>query len=100
MKVGDIREALKAKGFHEDRSRDHYYYFLHYKGKKSSVFTKVSHGEREIRAPLLSVMARQLKITKEQFSGLVICTLSGEDYVTLLIAQNTLRDPPLHSISN
>jgi predicted RNA binding protein YcfA (HicA-like mRNA interferase family) len=100
MKARDIREALRTKGFHEDRSRDHCYYFLHYNGKKSSVFTKISHSEREIKAPLLSVMARQLKITKAQFSELVICTLRGDEYAALLIAQRIIGDPPQYPVSN
>jgi len=100
MKARDIREALKTKGFHEAKDRDHCYYFLYHNGKKSAVHTKISHGEREIRAPLLSVMARQLKITRTQFSELVICNLKGEQYTALLMAQHIIEDPPRHPVSN
>jgi len=42
---------------------------------------KISHGEKEIDDNLLSIMARQVKLTKKLFIDLIDCPLSEEQYV-------------------
>jgi predicted RNA binding protein YcfA (HicA-like mRNA interferase family) len=83
-KARDVRRALVNKGFREDTSRDHRYYFLYVDGQRSPIYTKISHSETEIGSGLLSVMARQLRIEKGQFEHLVDCDLSGEEYRRLV----------------
>jgi hypothetical protein len=79
----EVAAGLKKKGFIEKPNR-HTRYVLWVKEKKTAVFTEISHGEKEIRDPLLSVMARQLKINRSQFLDLINCPLSHEEYTALL----------------
>src|SRR5205823_4623038 len=51
-------------------------------GKKTRIYTKVSHGEKEIPDNLLGAMARQLNLNKKQFLELVDCPLTREIYVS------------------
>lgn len=88
-KAREVRSALQTKGFQEER-RDHWYYFLYHNGKKSNIYTKVSHGETEISTGLCSAMARQIKLTSPQFGEFVDCKLTAEKYVELLIAAKYL----------
>jgi predicted RNA binding protein YcfA (HicA-like mRNA interferase family) len=86
LKTRNIREALSAKGFRESPNRDHCYLFFYLKGKKSSVFTKMSHGKSEVGDGLISSMAKQVKLNKSQFQGLVECSLTADKYAELLIS--------------
>jgi predicted RNA binding protein YcfA (HicA-like mRNA interferase family) len=91
LKVREIKKALTSKGFKEGEKRDHLYYFLYYEGKKTAVFTKISHGEQEINDNLCAQMAKQTKLTNVQFRKLVDCGLTGEGYITILIHANVLE---------
>jgi hypothetical protein len=79
-----VRQALTRKGSREDRKRDHWYYFLHVSGRKSAIYTKISHNESQIGANLLSLMARQLRIGTTQFELLIDCKLGEAEYIRLL----------------
>lgn len=95
-KARDIRGALIKKGFVEtDCGRDHTFYFLHYKQKKTQVFTKISHNASDIRSPLLSRMAKQLKITNGEFGELVDCSLDGLGYIRLMIERKVITPDPI-----
>jgi hypothetical protein len=88
-KARDIKRALTAKGFQEER-RDHWYYVLHVEGKRSSIYTKISHNETDISTPLCSLMARQIKLTNSQFEEFVSSGLKAENYLKLLRASSHL----------
>lgn len=85
--IGLIRKALIL---HRDKSRSyihphsvswyvcmellevadsHHHYFIYYslEGKKTSVKTKTSHGQRQISDDLIAKMARQLKVSRSVF---------------------------------
>jgi predicted RNA binding protein YcfA (HicA-like mRNA interferase family) len=89
-KVRDVSKALKAKGFGEDVSKDHVYYFFFDKGKRTAINTKISHGETEISDHLFSSMAKQIKLTTGQFRNFVDCRLSREGYAAVLVEANHL----------
>ena len=80
-----MKSALLEKGFKEEKDRDHKYYFLYYNGKKTSVFTKISHGEREIHDQNCSRMARQMRLTTPQFNNFVDCPLKLPQYLEILV---------------
>lgn len=80
LKTRDIRAALTTKGFIEDPSRDHIWLNYVPEGKKTRIRTKISHGKDSIGDPLISAMAKQTKINKNDFVDLVSCTLSGKEY--------------------
>ncbi|MFA5863286.1 MAG: type II toxin-antitoxin system HicA family toxin [Phycisphaerae bacterium] len=82
-----ISKALLHKGFQERNSKDIFYH-LYVEGKKTTIFTKISHGEKEIHDGLMGAMSRELKLKKSQFLDLINCPLSLDDYLTLLKASN------------
>lgn len=83
MKTRAIRSGLKAKGF-EEFENDHTFLLLVVDGKRSSIRTKLSHGETDCNDPLLGMMARQLRLSRRQFEDLVNCPLSREGYLSIL----------------
>lgn len=85
-KQRDVESGLRAKGF-LDREGDHtYFVYWSNTGKKSAVFTKTSHGAKEINDNLLGQMARQCKLNKSEFGNLIDCPLTREEYEAKLIS--------------
>lgn len=82
-----VESALLSKGFRKSDGDHHYYHYYSLENKKSSVFTKTSHGSRELSDDLISKMAGQCKLKKSEFVLLVDCPLSRNDYEKRLIEQ-------------
>lgn len=83
----EIDSALRKKGFLQERDGDHvHYYFVSSDGEKSTIKTKMSHGMSgsSLGPSLVSRMARQLFLTKDQFLDLIGCRLSEEGYREIL----------------
>lgn len=83
---------MLSKGF-EPRQSDHNYFIYHSaKGQKTVAKTKTSLGNKPktIGGDLLHSMARQCKLTNEQFLDLVDCPLSREQYEAELQRQGHL----------
>ncbi|WP_148208140.1 type II toxin-antitoxin system HicA family toxin [Methanosphaerula palustris] len=73
----NIANSLLKKGFKEkNTSHTHLIFFID--GKKTSIFTFISHGKKEISDELMHKMAKQLKLSHEQFCELVDCSMNGE----------------------
>lgn len=87
----DVLAGLESKGFVR-RHNDHKFLHLWVDGKKTAIFTKVSHGEKEIGDRLLGIMARQVSLTKKYFLDLVDCPLTADRYLALLREQGKI-DP-------
>lgn len=95
MERADVQEALKNKGFVEvDGGKDHVYYRFFHKGKDAGIVTKVSRGTqyRSLGNPLVSAMAKQLKLQQKDFRKFVECTLSEADYVAHLQKEKFLEE--------
>jgi len=90
LKARDASKALKKKGFSEDNKRDHFYYFFCHDGKKSNIYTKISHNETDLGLPLCSAMARQIKLNVSDFKEFVDCKLTAERYREILTSNNLL----------
>ncbi len=86
----DVAASLLKKGFQRRNSGD-VYYRLYVDGKKTIVYTMISHGEKEIHDGLLGAMARQVKLSRKQFNDLVDCPLALEQYMQLLQKQGVVR---------
>lgn len=87
-----VDKALLKKGF-EKESGDHaYYVYYTLEGKKSSVFTNTSFTPkmRDIPDALLSQMAKQCYLTKQEFLQLVDCPLNRQQYEQLLSIKGRL----------
>lgn len=90
FRARDIAAALKRKGFVE-RENDHTYYHFHYEGKDVGVFTMISHGEKEVRAPLAKKMRQQIRLeSNADFERFVACPLSQEEYEKILKEQGKI----------
>lgn len=86
-KCKDIEDALVRKGF-QRREGDHEYFVYHRvsDAKKTTVFTKMSHGEREVGDFLLGHMAKQCRVSRGDFLDLVDCPLDRAGYEAKLAA--------------
>jgi hypothetical protein len=94
-KQSDVEKSLQIKGFRA-REGDHNYFNYYSKaGKKTAVFTKTSHGAREIDDNLLSRMAKQCKLSNKDFGLLIECPLDRDAFEAKLIAQGVVESSPV-----
>lgn len=87
-----VKATLEDKGFRK-RERDHtFFIYFTENGEKTPVLTKMSHGSnhREISDEFVSRMAKQCKLTTKEFTQLVECPLSREEYEEKLKAKNAI----------
>jgi hypothetical protein len=86
IRTAPIISALLSKGFVKaSGNRDHQYFFFYYHGKKTDIFTRISHGGRTVDDWLAGKMAHQLRLSKRDFSSFVECTLGGAEYARLMV---------------
>jgi len=90
MKVFDIKAALRKKGFVEEANRDHVFFTFFNNGMKTSIRTKISHGEKDIRDPLIKAMSKQVHLDKSDFTMLVECPLTEDAYKAKLIKDGVI----------
>jgi hypothetical protein len=92
LKAREVASALTSKGF-KPAERDHHFYFFWYKGKKTAIRTKISHGEADIDDRNCGSMARQIRLNRNEFNSFVECHLKEELYVEKLIKGKHLEEP-------
>jgi len=66
-------------------------FWLEVSGRRTSIRTRISHGAREYDDHLLSLMARQLYLTRKELNQVLDCPMSGEDYLRILIQRGIVR---------
>ena len=81
LKTKTVDANLQKKGFVRNEKSDHIRYILYVEGVKTTINTKVSHGEKEIGDPLIAHMSNQLFLSKTDFIDLVSCRVDGEQYL-------------------
>lgn len=91
-KQAEVEKGLLNKGFVAGGGDHNYFFYYSKAGKKTIIRTKTSHGSREIDDNLLSQMAKQCKLSNKDFSLLVECPLSRDDYESKLVAQGAVVD--------
>jgi len=81
-----VDAALRKKGFSRSVDSDHLVYRLFGSNGELFVRTKISHGMlgSSLSADLISKMARQLHLTKNEFLALVDCPMNEEQYREIL----------------
>ena len=81
-----IASALLEKGFTERSGKSDHRVFLYLvEGKKTGISTRMSHSSQtDISRHLMSAMARQCRLSKDEFLDLVDCPMSPADYHTYL----------------
>jgi len=85
-----ISSGLQNKGFILKEKRDHKYFFYYStSGKKTEVFTKISHGSKSkvIDDNLFSQMSKQCRLLNSEFSNLIECPLKRDEYEIKLSAK-------------
>lgn len=90
----DIEKALKKKGF-KSEERDHTFWYFHYNGKKTSIFTFTSHGSghKTYSGRLIGYLKRQLKFnSSNELRKFVQCPISEEKYIEILKSQGVIKD--------
>ena len=92
IKTNKIAKSLLAKGFQEDVKHDHRIFRFYVGNKKTGIYTKISHGKSEYGDQLLSLMARELYITKDNFLALIYCQVNYEKYIKLLEENGILSE--------
>jgi predicted RNA binding protein YcfA (HicA-like mRNA interferase family) len=90
-KQNDVEKSLLMKGFKAKEGDHNYFNYYSKAGKKTAVFTKTSHGAREIDDNLLSRMAKQCKLSNKDFNLLVDCPLDRDAYEAKLVAQGAVQ---------
>jgi hypothetical protein len=88
-KTTKLRKALLSKGFKKENQHHEMYWYL-VGNKRTSVRTRISHGEREYGDPLLGEMAKQLGLKREEFDDLVECPLDELRYREILLQQQRI----------
>lgn len=82
LKRREVEAALTAKGF--KRTESHHTFFLYYtkSGIKTPIRTKTSHGSshKDISRELVGRMAKQCKLTNQEFNDLIACPLDRDEY--------------------
>ena len=93
LKRSEIHSGLKNKGFELNDGDHNFFYFIE-KGKKTSVFTKTSKGTnyKTISDDLIGKMARQIRLTNQQFHVLIKCPLTREEYRSILLEKKVIPD--------
>src|ERR1017187_5897676 len=83
LNPGDVRRQLKSKFKFEESETDHHIYTLVVEDKVVR-WTKVSHGNKEIYDTLIGKMAQQLGVRNKQFSEMINCSISKDQYYSLI----------------
>lgn len=90
-KQSEVEKGLEAKGFQRSRGDHNYFHYYSKAGRKTRIFTKTSHGAREIDDSLLARMAKQCKLSRADFERLIDCPLDRDAYESRLIEQGIVE---------
>jgi hypothetical protein len=92
-KTRKIVASLTKKGFAPKKGKSkHIKYTLYVSGKKTSIFTWISHGLDEYEDRLLNAMKKELHLESiRELDDLIECPMSAESLVSLLEAKGKLK---------
>jgi hypothetical protein len=90
-----ILSALKKKGFQEVQSHHTRLIYFTADGRKTPVMTKLSHTPKMkvVPDPLLGQMAKQCRLSKDQFLDLVDCSLGQKEFEGILVDLGVVDRP-------
>ena len=89
-KQTEVEKSLEAKGFQRSKGDHNYFYYYSKLGKKTAVFTKTSHGSREIDDSLLGRMSKQCRLSRADFDRLIDCPLDRDAYDNILTVRGAV----------
>jgi len=85
LKGNKAHHAFLKKGFKDERGRRDIFYYYYFNGKKSHIFTKMSHNPGDLDEWLISNMAKQLKLEKNDFVEVVKCSIDKDDLLSIYL---------------
>jgi predicted RNA binding protein YcfA (HicA-like mRNA interferase family) len=91
-KTRKIASSLNKKGFVQKKGKSkHIKYTLYVNGKKTRVYTWISHGKDEYGDQLLNAMRKELYLNKPQeLEDLIECPMTEEALISLLIKRKVV----------
>ncbi len=84
LKSQKVIAGLLKKGFRRS-DNDHAFLILYVDDRRTRVWTKVSHGGKDIADPLINKMSKQVYLNKKNFVDLVNCPMTAEAYLKKLV---------------
>ena len=93
LKRDDVEAALERKGFRRNEQKDHRkFHYWTASAKKTAIWTKTSRGTayKMLYDELISQMAKQMKLTKQEFDQFVACDIEQTEYEQLLAERGLL----------
>ncbi|WP_018086946.1 hypothetical protein [Desulfurispora thermophila] len=91
-KRSEVENGLVRKGFVKSNSDHKKFIYYTFNGKKTSVWTKTSHGSghNELSEDILRKIAKQCCLTRMDLNRLLDCPLNREDYERMLIEKGRI----------
>jgi molybdopterin-guanine dinucleotide biosynthesis protein A len=77
--------ALVSKGFCRSEGKHHTMFHLVANEKRTSIRTRLSHGQRKVDDWLQRQIARELHISKRDLLRFIDCEISQQEYVGMMI---------------
>lgn len=90
LKGNKAHRAFLKKGFQDERGRKDIFYYFYYQGKKTHIYTKMSHNPGELNEWLISQMAWQLKLSKNELVEVVKCSIDGDKLLNIFLKNKEL----------
>lgn len=89
----DVETSLQKKGFVVSSGDHNFFIYLTRTGRKTSVWTKTSHGSghKTLGDGLLSKMGKQCGLTKGEFTQLIECPLTRDEFEGLLVKSGRIK---------
>ncbi len=87
LKGKKTHRSLLKKGFKEERDRKDIFYYYYYNGKRTQIFTKMSHNPGDLSSWHIMKMADQTKLSKNKFTGVADCTVSKEELLNYYLEE-------------
>ncbi|HPZ08655.1 MAG TPA: type II toxin-antitoxin system HicA family toxin [Candidatus Eremiobacteraeota bacterium] len=89
----NLENALMKKGFEQRKDTHHRIYRFRYKGKKTDIRTKASHGKKDLTDNILKQIKDQLKFKdKKQLIDFINCPMTERDYIKYLISIQIIQE--------
>jgi hypothetical protein len=83
--LSEFIRALVSKGFDRSEGKHHIMFHLMANGKRTSVRTRLSHGEHRVDDWLQSQIARELHRSKRELWRFIKCEIGGQEYIDMMI---------------
>ena len=89
MKVAEVIKVFRKLEMQMTEGRDTNARFIH--EGKVIVYSRVSHGRGDIGGNIPHFIRQQLKVSEDQFRGLLECTIWRKEYEEILRSKGLIR---------